>query len=92
MFAGDGCGPLGRRLGDINNSDSHSKSDLISVQFWGSPWTDSLGLLVMLLTLVNAFLPGPELFFLFLKQTGFRLQAQEPLANSSIWVCWTRLF
>lgn len=27
VFAGEGGGPLGRTLGDINNTDSHRESD-----------------------------------------------------------------
>lgn len=64
-FAGEGCGPLSRMLGDINNIDSHSESDLISLHFWGSPWTDSLGLSVMILTSVNSSLLSSRLFFVF---------------------------
>ena len=59
MFAGEGCGPLGRTLGDINSNEQHSESDLI-LQFWGSVWTDSLGLSVMALTLVNSSLAGSD--------------------------------
>lgn len=59
VFAGEGCGPLGRTLGDINSVEQHSESDLI-LQFWGSVWTDSLGLSVMALTLVNSSLAGSD--------------------------------
>lgn len=59
VFAGEGSGPLGRTLGDIKSIEQHSESDLI-LQFWGSVWTDSLGLSVMALTLVNSSLAGSD--------------------------------